>query len=413
MQAADINVIKEIPGYKIIMKAVLKSQIQQLVEQLADTTGEESILLTASVSDGTLSHLGSESGKVFLDGHDDIKSQFLGFILKKHHRKKQTEKQFASGPGRRATAVIMPSVLDIEQEMTYSQASVHTESEPQFLPEPILSPPSQTDIHPVSIIRASDQISPKGAVSNIRHEPYPAGRPRRGGPRKGQGVKQTQRSDTDLGHLVKLEINSDSEQSDSAVKTKDTPSAISIQSAPGSIASPVLKVSATSEQFESKRGDTSRAERLDSDFANVAGLSTDTVGSYTNLNVACDSKFPELDESIIVKLEAESEMDLVLTGVEPGASDKNDKEDPDWVPANKRRRSSGSRSVTSRGDSTLNQSGQGQSTHHSVGRKSPSRQGPFKCEICGMICVYRSVLEVHHCVHTGEKPYQCDICICY
>ena len=52
------------------------------VEQLSETTGEESILLTASVSDGSLSHLGSESGKNFLDGHDEIKSQFLGFVLK-------------------------------------------------------------------------------------------------------------------------------------------------------------------------------------------------------------------------------------------------------------------------------------------------------------------------------------------
>ena len=33
------------------------------VEQLSETTGDESILLTASVSDGVLSHLGSESGK--------------------------------------------------------------------------------------------------------------------------------------------------------------------------------------------------------------------------------------------------------------------------------------------------------------------------------------------------------------
>ena len=31
MQASDIQVIKDIPGYKVILKAVLKSQIQQLV----------------------------------------------------------------------------------------------------------------------------------------------------------------------------------------------------------------------------------------------------------------------------------------------------------------------------------------------------------------------------------------------
>ena len=52
------------------------------VEQLSHQTGEESVLLTASISDGTLSHLGSESGKIFLDRFDDFKSQFLGFCIK-------------------------------------------------------------------------------------------------------------------------------------------------------------------------------------------------------------------------------------------------------------------------------------------------------------------------------------------
>ena len=55
------------------------------VEQLADHTGEESVLLTANVSDGSLMHLGSESGKVFLEDHDEIKSQFLGFCLKRKY----------------------------------------------------------------------------------------------------------------------------------------------------------------------------------------------------------------------------------------------------------------------------------------------------------------------------------------
>ena len=41
------------------------------------------MILTASVSDGTLCHLGSDSGKVFLEDHEDIKSQFLGFCLKR------------------------------------------------------------------------------------------------------------------------------------------------------------------------------------------------------------------------------------------------------------------------------------------------------------------------------------------
>ena len=60
----------------------LKSSFYQ-VEHLAENTGEESVILTASVSDGSLSHLGSDAGKVFLEDHDDIKSQFLGFCLKR------------------------------------------------------------------------------------------------------------------------------------------------------------------------------------------------------------------------------------------------------------------------------------------------------------------------------------------
>ena len=62
----------------------LHSSILQ-VEQLAAHTEEESIILTASISDGTLSHLGSDSGKSFLSDHEDVKSQFLGFCLKRKY----------------------------------------------------------------------------------------------------------------------------------------------------------------------------------------------------------------------------------------------------------------------------------------------------------------------------------------
>ena len=51
------------------------------VEQLAMYTEEESIILTASISDGTLSHLGSDSGKSFLDDNEAVKSQFLSYCL--------------------------------------------------------------------------------------------------------------------------------------------------------------------------------------------------------------------------------------------------------------------------------------------------------------------------------------------
>ena len=57
------------------------------MEQLSDHTGEESIILTASVNDGSLSHLGSNTGKGFLDGREEIKSQFLGYCLKSKYGK--------------------------------------------------------------------------------------------------------------------------------------------------------------------------------------------------------------------------------------------------------------------------------------------------------------------------------------
>ncbi|XP_060560612.1 uncharacterized protein LOC132720476, partial [Ruditapes philippinarum] len=90
---SDLDVLKEIPGYKAILKSVLKSQIHLLMEQLSEHTGEESIILTASVHDGSLSHLGSSTGKGFLEGRDEIKSQFLGYCLKTYHKKKTHEPQ--------------------------------------------------------------------------------------------------------------------------------------------------------------------------------------------------------------------------------------------------------------------------------------------------------------------------------
>ncbi|KAH3897252.1 zinc finger protein egl-43-like [Dreissena polymorpha] len=93
MACIDMDVIRELPGYKVILKAVLKAQIQQLIDQLAACTDEESVILTASVSDGSLSHLGSESGKSFLQENDDVKSKFLGYCLKRFHVKAQQERE--------------------------------------------------------------------------------------------------------------------------------------------------------------------------------------------------------------------------------------------------------------------------------------------------------------------------------
>lgn len=85
MSSSEYDLLKDVPGYRAILKAVLKSQIQNLVEQLSQETEEETVILSASTADGTLSHLGSLHGKDFLHDRDEIKFQFLNHCLKKKH----------------------------------------------------------------------------------------------------------------------------------------------------------------------------------------------------------------------------------------------------------------------------------------------------------------------------------------
>ncbi|XP_053382900.1 zinc finger and SCAN domain-containing protein 5B-like isoform X6 [Mercenaria mercenaria] len=154
MAAPDMEVIKDIPGYKVILKAVLKAQIQQLVEQLATHTDEESVILTASVADGTLSHLGSDSGKGFLEEQEDVKTQFLGFCLKRHHKKLQAEKEK-------------------ERQKSMAQAPMPGQYDlgpgPRRPRMPYQSSPRQP---------FSPQVFPLRSPAN-RHEPYHIPRPRR------------------------------------------------------------------------------------------------------------------------------------------------------------------------------------------------------------------------------------------
>lgn len=84
----ELDYIRDLPGYKAILKAVLRSQIQLLVYQLAEHTGAESILLSANVTEGTLSHIGSEAGKNFLSDHIEVKKLFLGHCLDTYKKQK-------------------------------------------------------------------------------------------------------------------------------------------------------------------------------------------------------------------------------------------------------------------------------------------------------------------------------------
>ena len=49
-------------------------QLQQLAE-----SGEESIVITANIGEGTADHLGSDKGSSFLEDKDELQRQFLNY----------------------------------------------------------------------------------------------------------------------------------------------------------------------------------------------------------------------------------------------------------------------------------------------------------------------------------------------
>lgn len=152
MQGKDLEIIKEVPGYKAILKAVLKSQIQVLVEQLAQQTGEESVLITASLEEGSLSYLGSEFGKVFLEGHDDFKSQFLGFCLKRYQVKKKIQpysaEKLSRKHGPRSYKFPQVNLLDEQKEITSPS---------------VVSSRLNSAQYPVSVLKTTD------TATNLQH----------------------------------------------------------------------------------------------------------------------------------------------------------------------------------------------------------------------------------------------------
>ncbi|XP_045180275.1 sal-like protein 1 isoform X14 [Mercenaria mercenaria] len=397
MAAPDMDVIKEIPGYKVILKAVLKAQIQQLVEQLADYTEEDSIILTASIHDGTLSHLGSDSGKSFLDDHEDVKSQFLGFCLKYHHKKKQEKEREEREEAMRKAAAAAANTFTPRHYMPTRSPRQMT---PRFMGarHPIHSPPQ-------------------------RHQPYPVTRPIRA-PAMPVSTPSPLKSPNRIdGQIIKIEPDDNNDET-SNQEAGDLDTAESETNAQNSSQSPSQNnPPSTPSKLKSESGekdDDARSESSNSTIPNepaAEGLSLDS--DLSNLisggNQQQSSETSEMDPNVSVKLEAltENEMELEITGVEPG---RPVMPQDNWDP---------NVSMGMNFDPTGATGNQGDMTAqgYSFSMKNISSENLkllnmsqedqmklIRCHLCGKIFASNSHLRIHKVIHTGEMPWQCDLC---
>ncbi|XP_060604824.1 zinc finger and SCAN domain-containing protein 10-like isoform X12 [Ruditapes philippinarum] len=342
MTAPDMEVIKDIPGYKVILKAVIKTQIQQLVEQLAAHTDEESVILTASVADGTLSHLGSDSGKGFLEDHEDVKSQFLGFCLKRHHKKKQAEKE-----------------KERQQQMLESMQQIPIPAQLGYGPAPRRNPRAP---YPRQILPRGPMpgMSPGGSLRSpsIRHEPYPISRPQRNstGSMPTTPVKQ---EPSDLSNDGISESNNVSQSPSQLGESKDDENTNSSSS------------TIPNEPSDGNTGESSDRQKTDSD----------------------------LDPNVNIKVEAitESEMELEITGVEPGRPSIPQ----DWDP-----------NLSLGMNFDPNSGAMGSAADMQQGYNYRLPWTVYRCTFsgCKKTASSKTVMEIHMRTHTGEKPHVCHNC---
>ena len=243
----------------------------------------------------------------------------------------------------------------------FSPSRVHT-SPRQFSPQS----QSHRGVHPVSLSRASPQSVSRGA-SNIRHEPYPGAHPRKPlnfDPQSHKRLSQPPSSkqlptepgsakkiNTYPNEFIKIEAMDEDEENAENSQTEERKSSVdsgqgdSGSSVPGtepttrasplqtampptptdSAQSPAVKddgsesssSTITNETAEVKYSDTlpQGGLSLDSDLSNLTGISSATASMDSSMS---DSAAVDPNVNIKVEAFAESELDLEITGVEPG-----------------------------------------------------------------------------------------------
>ncbi|XP_052260359.1 zinc finger protein 281-like isoform X4 [Dreissena polymorpha] len=359
MATPDMDVIKEVPGYRIILKAVLKSQIQQLIEQLASATNEESIILTASVADGTLSHLGSDSAKGFLEDHEDVKSQFLGYCLKSHHKRKQEQEQRDREEEMRKAQEAAAASLALQQQQAQSIQSMGN------MPGSMGYMPPRGPMPRFQATARSPRQQFRSPGGGLRHQPYPVTRPIQAA---ASPVRSPMKSPAKLdGQTIKLEPD-DETSNQSATSQPSSPSSHqNMKSEPGAD-------DANSESSSSHNEQNQEGLCLGADLSN--SVSGDNI---------------EHDPDVSVKLEAisDAEMDLEITGVEPGRP----MQPQDWGANASGMNFDPTGATGSQADMTGQQGYNWHVCDHC--------QKAFKCV---------SELACHVLIHQEEKPFECSIC---